>query len=269
MPVPDVSQHPISELVTLRGRTAVVTGGGRGLGKAIAARLAEAGAHVLVGDIDGDLAGKTAAELAERYDTDAVGVTMDVTDSASVRAAADLAVDRWGRLDAWVNNAGVFPHIPVLEMTDEEWDAVFAVNARGTLASSREAARAMSAGGHGGVIVNVASTVAVAGIPDRAAYVASKGGVAALTRAMALDHVADNIRVNAVAPGVIWSNYYDRMMQQVPDPAAFKKGLQDRAPMGRIGEPKDIANAILFLASDESSFATGSVMLIDGGYTAR
>jgi NAD(P)-dependent dehydrogenase (short-subunit alcohol dehydrogenase family) len=133
---------------------------------------------------------------------------------------------------------------------------------------SKHAIPAMKAGG-GGTIVNVASTISVVGIPDRAAYVASKGGVAALTRAMALDHVADRIRVNSVAPGVIWSNYYDRMMTQVPDPAAFKKGLQDRAPMGRIGEPAEIATAILWLACDESSFATGSMMTIDGGYTAR
>jgi NAD(P)-dependent dehydrogenase (short-subunit alcohol dehydrogenase family) len=143
-----------------------------------------------------------------------------------------------------------------------------AVNLKGVFLCSKHAIPVMKQSG-GGAIVNVASTVSVVGIPDRAAYVASKGGVAALTRAMALDHVADKIRVNSVGPGVIWSNYYDKMMQQVPDPAAFKKGLEDRAPMGRVGEPKDVAAAILYLASDESGFVTGSMMTMDGGYTAR
>ena len=180
----------------------------------------------------------------------------------------DGAVQAFGRIDILVNNAGRGILGTVVTTAEDDWDDIIAVNLKGVFLCSKHAIPVMKKNG-GGTIVNVASTISVVGIPDRAAYVASKGGVAALTRAMALDHVADNIRVNSVAPGVIWSNYYDRMMQQVPDPAAFKKGLQDRAPMGRIGEPNDIATAILWLASDESSFATGSMMTIDGGYTAR
>jgi NAD(P)-dependent dehydrogenase (short-subunit alcohol dehydrogenase family) len=275
MPVPDVSQHPISELVTLRGRTAVVTGGGRGLGKAISARLAEAGAHVLVGDIDGDLAGKTAAELAERLGADAVGVTMDVTDSGSVRAAADLAVDRWGRLDAWVNNAGVFPHIPVLEMTDEQWDAVFAVNARGVLAGSREAARAMTAAGRGGVIVNVASTAAFRGsAPGLAAYVGSKHAVRGLTRQLALELAPSGVRVLGVAPSYVPTEGNMLAAQAAGAAAgitasdAAAAALMMTAPVGRTGTPDDIARVVFFCVSDLSMFMTGSTLLADGGDTA-
>jgi NAD(P)-dependent dehydrogenase (short-subunit alcohol dehydrogenase family) len=142
-----------------------------------------------------------------------------------------------------------------------------AVNLKSIYLCSKHVIPVMRANG-GGSIVNTASNVATIGIMDRAAYVASKGGVAALTRAMALDHVKDNIRVNAVAPGVIWSSYYDKMLTTVPDPVAFKQRLAARAPMARMGEPEEIASAILWLASDEASFATGTVFTIDGGMTA-
>lgn len=271
MPIPDVSQHSISELVTLRDRTAVVTGGGRGLGKAIALRIAEAGARVLVGDIDGDLARKTAAELAEKHGADAAGVTMDVTDSASVRAAADLAVARWGRLDAWVNNAGVFPSVPVLELTDEAWDAVFAVNARGVLAGSREAARAMTAAGHGGVIVNVASTAAFRGsAPGLAAYVGSKHAVRGMTRQMALELAPLGVRVLGVAPSYVPTegNQLAAQAAGIPAPDAASAALMITAPVGRIGTPDDIARVVFFCVSDLSMFMTGSTLLADGGDTA-
>jgi NAD(P)-dependent dehydrogenase (short-subunit alcohol dehydrogenase family) len=274
MPVPDVSQHSISELVTLRGRTAVVTGGGRGLGRAIAARLAEAGARVLVGDIDGDLARKTAAELAEKHGADAAGVTMDVTDSGSVRDVADVVIESWGRLDAWVNNAGVFPSIPVLEMTNEDWDTVFAVNARGVMAGSREAARAMTADGRGGVIVNVASTAAFRGsAPGLAAYVASKHAVRGVTRQMALELAPLGIRVLGVAPSYVPTEG-NRLAAQaagvagISSPDAASAALMMTAPVGRTGTPDDIARVVFFCVSDLSMFMTGSTLLADGGDTA-
>lgn len=274
MSIPDVSHHSISELVALRGRAAVVTGGGRGLGLAIAARLAEAGAQVLVGDVDGDLAREAAAELAEKYGVDVAGVTMDVTDSGSVLAAAELAVERWGSIDAWVNNAGVFPSIPVLELTDEDWDAVFAVNARGVLAGSREAARAMSTGG-GGVIVNVASTAAFRGsAPGLAAYVASKHAVRGVTRQMALELAPLGIRVLGVAPSYVPTEG-NRLAARAADAAAGITGsdaasaaLMMTAPVGRTGTPDDIARVVFFCVSDLSMFMTGSTLLADGGDTA-
>ena len=248
----------------LADKVAIITGAGAGIGAATAELFAREGARVVIADQDAN----AAATIAKRIGAQAVALSADVRKSPDAEAMVDAAVQAFGRLDILVNNAGRGILGTVVTTAEDDWDDIVAVNLKSVFLCSKHAIPVMKKNG-GGVIVNVASTVAVAGIPDRAAYVASKGGVAALTRAMALDHVADNIRVNAVAPGVIWSNYYDRMMQQVPDPAAFKQGLKDRAPMGRIGEPKDIANAILFLASDESSFATGSVMLIDGGYTAR
>jgi NAD(P)-dependent dehydrogenase (short-subunit alcohol dehydrogenase family) len=248
----------------LNDKVAVITGAGAGIGAATAELFAREGARVAVADYDANAAGT----VAKRIGAQAVALTADVRKSADAKAMIDSAVKAFGRIDILVNNAGRGILGTVVTTTEEDWDDIMAVNLKGVFLCSKHAIPVMKANG-GGAIVNVASTVSAVGIPDRAAYVASKGGVAALTRAMALDHVADNIRVNSVAPGVIWSNYYDKMMQQVPDPEAFKKGLQDRAPMGRIGEPKDVASAILYLASDESCFVTGSMMTMDGGYTAR
>ena len=248
----------------LANKVAVITGAGAGIGAATAELFAREGAKVVVADYDANAAGT----VAKRIGAQAVAVQADVRKSADAKAMIEGAVKAFGRIDILVNNAGRGILGTVVTTAEDDWDDIMAVNLKGVFLCSKHAIPAMKATG-GGAIVNVASTISVVGIPDRAAYVASKGGVAALTRAMALDHVADNIRVNSVAPGVIWSNYYDKMMQQVPDPAAFKTGLQDRAPMGRVGEPKDVASAILYLASDESGFVTGSMMTMDGGYTAR
>jgi NAD(P)-dependent dehydrogenase (short-subunit alcohol dehydrogenase family) len=251
-------------VMRLNDKVAVITGAGAGIGAATAQLFAREGAKVVVADYDGNAAGT----IAKHIGAQAVALATDVRKNADVKAMIDGAVKAFGRIDILVNNAGRGILGTVVTTAEEDWDDIMAVNLKGVFLCSKHAIPVMKASG-GGAIVNVASTVSVVGIPDRAAYVASKGGVAALTRAMALDHVADNIRVNSVGPGVIWSNYYDKMMQQVPDPAAFKKGLEDRAPMGRVGEPKDVAAAILYLASDESGFVTGSMMTMDGGYTAR
>jgi NAD(P)-dependent dehydrogenase (short-subunit alcohol dehydrogenase family) len=251
-------------VMRLNDKVAVITGAGAGIGAATAQLFAREGAKVVVADYDGNAAGT----IAKHIGAQAVALATDVRKNADVKAMIDGAVKAFGRIDILVNNAGRGILGTVVTTAEEDWDDIMAVNLKGVFLCSKHAVPVMKASG-GGAIVNVASTVSVVGIPDRAAYVASKGGVAALTRAMALDHVADNIRVNSVGPGVIWSNYYDKMMQQVPDPAAFKKGLEDRAPMGRVGEPKDVAAAILYHASDESGFVTGSMMTMDGGYTAR
>ncbi len=163
-PFADVSAAPIDALLSLAGRRALVTGGGRGLGKAIASRLAEAGADVAVADIDEALAREAASDIAGRVGGRVIGVHMDVTDAASVRAATDEVVANLGGIDVWVNNAGVFPSIPVLDTEDDAWEQVFAVNTRGVFNGSREAARRMSDSGSG-VIVNIVSTAGFAGTP--------------------------------------------------------------------------------------------------------
>jgi NAD(P)-dependent dehydrogenase (short-subunit alcohol dehydrogenase family) len=250
--------------VRLSHKIALITGGGAGIGAATAELFAREGAKVLVADYDLN----AAQTIARRIGAAAAATQTDVRKDVDTKAMVDACVKAFGRVDILVNNAGRGALGTVVTTAEAEWDDIMAVNVRGVFLCSKHAVPVMKANG-GGTIVNVASTTAIAGIPDRAAYVASKGAVAALTRAMALDHAPDNIRVNAVSPGVTWSNYYDRMLSQVPDPEAFKQGLKDRAPMGRVAQPIEIANAILWLASDESAFATGSVVTVDGGYTAR
>lgn len=275
MSIPDVSSRSLAELASLAGRRAVVTGGGRGLGKAIALRLAEAGAAVLIGDVDEDLAIAAAADLSDRYAVAAVGAFMDVTDTTSVAAAADRAVEQLGGIDIWVNNAGIFPNIPVLEMTDAAWDQVFDVNARGVFIGSREAAGRMRAAGRGGVIVNVVSTAGFRGTaPGLAAYVGSKHAVRGMTRQMALELAPMGIRVLGVAPTYVPTE--GNMLAAAAaaaaatEPAGGKdlKPVMQRSLIGRRGVPDDIARVVLFCASDLSAFMTGSTLLADAGQTA-
>jgi NAD(P)-dependent dehydrogenase (short-subunit alcohol dehydrogenase family) len=247
----------------LQSKTAVITGAAAGIGKATAELFVREGAKVVVADRDGDQAAAVAKSLGAAASAFAANVSV----AAEVEALMKDTVARLGRIDILVNNAGYGIRGNVVTTTEEDWDALMAVNLKGVFLCSKYAIPYMIAQG-GGAIVNTASTIASVGIPDRVAYVASKGGVAALTRAMALDHAADNIRVNSVAPGVIWSSYYEKMLETHEDPETFLAKLKARAPTNRWGEPHEIATAILWLASDEASFATGSSMTIDGGYTA-
>lgn len=273
MSIADVSGKSLAELVSLRGRRAVVTGGGRGLGRAIALRLAEAGADLLIGDIDEELAVTAAKQLAERHGVRAVGVAMDVTDAASVAAAADLAVAELGGLEIWVNNAGIFPSVPLLEMSEETWDQVFAVNARGVFVGAREAARRMSAAGPkgvtGGAIVNIISTAGFRGsAPGLAAYVGSKHAARGLTRELALELAPLGIRVLGVAPSYVPTEGNMMAAAAVPAGELPPTDLMLNGPVGRVGVPDDIARVVLFCASDLAAFMTGSTLLADGGDTA-
>ena len=195
----DLSDAPLADLLGLSGRVAVVTGGARGIGRACCARLAEAGATVVVADIDEEAARETASAIGSR----AIAAAVDVREAASVRALVERALDERERLDVWVNAAGVYPTSPLLELSEEEWDLVLDTNLRGTFLGAREAARAMIAGDRGGVIVNVSSTAAYrADAPGAAHYVASKFGVRGLTQALAVELGPHGIRVLAVAPTV-------------------------------------------------------------------
>ena len=247
----------------LENKIALITGAAAGIGEATAELFVREGATVVVADLDGDKAAAVAARLGSKASAYAV----DVSKGPAVKAMMDATVAQHGRLDILVNNAGYGIRGSVVTTDEEDWNALMAVNVNGVFLCSKHAVPHMVAQG-GGVIVNTASTIALVGIPDRAAYVASKGAVAALTRAMALDHAADNIRVNSVAPGVVWSSYYEKIVANHENPEDFKARLKARAPTNRWGEPVEIATAILWLASDEASFATGSTMTIDGGYTA-
>lgn len=268
--IADVTDRSIAQLLSLDGRTAVVTGGGRGLGKAIARRLAEAGANVVIGDIEAPLATSAAQDLQGTGKGGVVGAAMDVTDTASVQAVADLAVERFGGIDIWVNNAGIFPAVPVTDMTDELWDKVLAVNTRGVFVGSREAARRMTDAGRGGVIVNIVSTAGFKGVaPGLAAYVSSKHAVRGMTKQMALELASRGIRVLGVAPTYCVTEGNILAAQQNPNLTSSAEDIPVmlNSKLGRVGVPDDVARAVLFCASDMSLFMTGSTLLVDAGET--
>ena len=270
MTVADVSNRSLAELVSLAGRVAVVTGAAWGLGKATARRLAEAGASVLIGDIDEEKAAATAAEISQAYGARVLSVRMDVTDSSAIAAAADLAMRELGGMDIWINNAGIPSNTPLLEMQDAEWDRVMAVNLRGLFVGSREAAGRMIASGKGGVIVNLASLAGFQAIaPGQAAYVTSKHGVRGATRQMALELAPHGVRVLGVAPGYCQTEHTahladmdPELLKQIPIPGIAGSRL------GRVGAADDIARVVLFCASDLAIFMSGTTLLVDGGVGA-
>ncbi|WP_458106676.1 SDR family oxidoreductase [Arthrobacter sp. R3-55] len=241
-------------------QTVIVTGAGSGIGRAAALRFADLGANVVIADKNE----AAAREVADEAGAKALAVTVDVSDSASVRSMIKAVVDNFGGIDVLCNNAGFgFPG-NVLEIDEENWDRLMSVNLKGVYLCSKYAIPELAKTGDGR-IVNTSSYTANVGIRDRAAYVASKGGVSALTRAMALDHVDQGIRVNAVAPGTINSPYFDKMIAESAEPQELVDSLNGRSPMHRMGRPEEVAEAIVWLAAKESSFATGSVLTIDGG----
>ena len=251
----------------MQEKICIVTGGGSGIGRATCLLFAAEGARVVVADIRAAAAAAVAAECAATG-ARSLAVTADMARSADVKRMIDETLREFGRLDVIVNNAGYGTFGTVVDIDEAEWDALMAVNVRGVYLCCKYAIPAMTVNG-GGVIVNVASVVAAIGIRNRAAYVASKGAVAALTRAISLDHIAEGIRCNAIAPGTIDTPYYDEVVARAPDKIAFRKGLEARQPAGRLGTAVEIADGILFLASDQSRFAHGTIVTIDGGMTAQ
>jgi NAD(P)-dependent dehydrogenase (short-subunit alcohol dehydrogenase family) len=261
----DVSDASLADLLSLRDRVAVVTGAARGIGYATAARLLEAGARVVVADVDGPASERAAARLGER----ALAAPVDVADENSVRELVLSAVEACGRLDIWVSNAGVYPPAPVLELSADEWDRMLDVNLRGTFIGAREAARAMIAAGEGGVIVNVASTAAYrAEAPGVAHYVASKFGVRGLTQSLAVELGPHGIRVLAVAPTVTLTPGLEAQRAPLEAAGFALDDLGPRLPLRRVAVPDDVARVVLFCASDLSLLMTGSALLVDAGELA-
>jgi NAD(P)-dependent dehydrogenase (short-subunit alcohol dehydrogenase family) len=251
----------------LKDKVAFITGAGSGIGEQAAMLFAEEGAVVIVADWNEAGAQRVAAAVNGGGGR-AEAVVVDVTSGDQLRDTLAGVVERHARLDILVNNAGYGISGTVVDTDEEDWNRLIAVNVNGVFLGCKHAIPIMRRQG-GGAIVNTASAVAQVGITDRAAYVASKGAVAALTRAMALDHVGESIRINCVAPGTIESPYFTKMFDESADAAAMKRALEERQAMNRLGKPMEIAKAMLFLASDEASFCTGTTLFADGGWTAR
>jgi 2-deoxy-D-gluconate 3-dehydrogenase len=256
----------LADLFDLTGRTAVVTGGAMGIGSAICARLAAAGAAVVIADLDLAAAEATAKEL-EASAHDVLPVQVDVADEDDVRALFATAIDWSGRIDILVNNAGIFPTVPVLDMTADQFDRVQEVNLRGAFLCAREAGRRMRDQGTGGVIVNVTSIDALhPSSVGLAHYDASKHGLWGFTKNLALELAPFGIRVNALAPGAVATpGAAAAQSTSDVDPQDLLVGFLARIPLRRIGQPDDIARMALVLASDVSSYVTGSQVVVDGG----
>lgn len=250
----------------LLGKMAFITGGGTGIGRACALLFAREGAKVAVAGRRREPLDKVAQEIiAEGHD--ALATECDATRKASVDAAVRAAAERFGGLNVIVNNAGTV-HVGTAEETSEEdWNRVITGNLTGTFLVSRATVPLLRQAG-GGSIVNIGSYLGLVGIKQRVAYCAAKGGVTLLTKAMALDHAAEKIRVNCICPALVETEMALGAIGRMPDPAAYRKLRESQIPMGRAGRPEEVAELAVFLASDESAWMTGNAIAIDGGSTA-
>lgn len=263
-----MSELAIARLFDLTGQVAIVTGAASGIGQAIALRLAEAGAHVVVADLDSDGAARTVATIESRGGSVMVHAA-DLGKTAAAAALIEAAAGAYGRVDVLVNNAGIYPSAPALEVTEQAWDRTLDLNLKALFFLSQAAGRRMAAGGRGGRIVNITSKDAVHPTRHLAHYDASKAGAHMLTKALALELAAHDIRVNSVMPGAVetpGAGRYARKGTPTTEILYQALGGPTRIPLRRLGTPDDVARAVLFLSTAASEYVTGTTILVDGGF---
>lgn len=241
----------------MNGHTAVITGGGRGIGKAIAVYLAQKGVNIVVVDVNADIAGEAASEL-KKLGVKTLSLKADVSNSTDSASIFEKAVEAFGKVEILVNNAGITRDGLLLRMKEEDWDAVININLKGTFLCSKEAIKVMAKQRYGRII-NIASVVAFMGNPGQANYSASKAGIVGLTKTTAKEYASRGITVNAVAPGFITTAMTDAL------PENIKQEMLKAIPMSKFGTVDDVANAVAFFASPESGYVTGHVIHVNGG----
>ena len=247
----------------LKNKVAIITGAAKGQGEFEARLFASEGAIVVLCDIDIEACGKTAEEISSSGGN-AVAMTLDVTSEPDWVGAIEQTLEFFGKLDILVNNAGIYSRVPIENTSVEEFDRILEVNLRGVFLGTKHAIPAMRTSG-GGSIINISSTAGIVGNVGSGAYGASKGGVRSFTKYTAIQHASEGIRANSVHPGPIDTD----MISDNLSTAEGRKSTESRIPMGRVGSIEDVAMGVLFLATDESSYMTGSELVIDGGMTAQ
>lgn len=247
----------------LEGKVALISGGARGQGAVEAKLFAGEGASVVIADILDDLGRQVEAEIAESGGN-ATYIHLDVTSESQWNDAVAVAVERYGKLDILMNNAGILIRAGVEDTTEEDWDRIMDINVKGVFLGTKAAIPAMREAG-GGSIINISSVAGLQGSPASAVYSSTKGAVRILTKSTAVQYAAEGIRCNSVHPGLIYTD----MTRDTLDTPEGERSWLARVPMGRIGVSEDVAKGVMFLASDESSYMTGSELVIDGGITAQ
>ncbi|WP_141335000.1 SDR family NAD(P)-dependent oxidoreductase [Paenibacillus sp. tmac-D7] len=247
---------------SLQGKVVIVTGGNKGIGKDIALSFTKLGARVIITGRDVTALNQTCREL-QLHAPQSLAMACDMQKVSDIRQLGDTALERFGRIDIWVNNAGINIAKPALEVTEEDWDRVLDTNLKGTFFACQRAGEVMLKQG-GGRIINIASQMAFVGYFNRAAYCSSKGGVVQLTRALAVEWASQGVLVNAVAPTFIETELTAKMLT---DPS-FMEDVLRRIPLGRMARPQDVTGAVLYLASDLAGSVTGETIRVDGGWTA-
>ena len=252
----------------LNNKVAIITGAGSGIGAATAVIFAKEGARVVIADIEKNK-GMDTVDLIKSNNGEAIFVQVDLTAADSIKKMVISTIETYDRLDILVNNAGIYLQANAVDTSEKDWNRIMDVNLRGVFLCCKYSIPEMIKGGKGGVIVNVGSEAGIVGIKNQVAYNVSKGGIIALTRSMAVDFATQNIRVNCVCPGTTETTLVKEALSKASDPEKARRELEMVRPANRLGRPEEIAYGILYMASDESPYATGTILSIDGGYTAQ